>query len=280
MKKSLFIAGLAMVTGLTLNSCGGGKQDAATVEEQATELTEEIKSQAIELFSSVKFEHGILMNDVEVLPEGVRVLPVKYFVPLDWADKAQTLEQKSALLGCYTVDAQFDKIVYGKRNETEARHAVITRLIAEANLAAESLDFESLSNLPNEEYIAAIDNFTLSNFENALENNQADNHVVMALYSLVELTLDQEYVNEQLGEYDQMAMIQDMKSHEEAMRNVAALIELLQPYYESLDSLNEVVEKIKAVLDAEDEAAQDVAYLEYNRYIKNLRGRLNASLDE
>ena len=256
------------------------KKPAANVEEQATVITDSVKMQAIELFKTVKFENDIILQEIEVLPQGIRIVPVKYFLPLEWADKAQTVEQKCAMLGCYTVDAQYDKLVYGSNNSPKERRAVIAKLFAEANVATDASTLDSIAALEREDYIKGVQEFTLKNFEEALENNQADNQVVVLLYSLVETTLDQEYANEQRGEYDQMAMINDMKKGEKAMKSVVELIKLLSPYYESLNTLVPVTEKIQAVLDAQDEGRKDEAYMNYNNYIKELRGKLNASVGE
>ncbi|MCF0192571.1 MAG: hypothetical protein HUK05_03970 [Prevotella sp.] len=279
MKKSLFLVGLAFIAGLTFVSCDN-KKAAADVEEQASVLTDSVKAQVIELFKTVKVENDQILQEIEVLPEGVRVLPVKYFIPLDWTDKAQTLEQKCALLGCYAVDAQFDKLLYDKRNDYDARRVVVTKLVAETNIADEELNLDSLDNLDRETYIKALQDISLKNFESALANDQADNQVTVLLYSLVETTLNAEYANEQRGEYDQLAMIKDLKKSEKAMTSMVQLIEKLSPYYESLKSFLPVTEKIKAVLDAKDEAEKDEAYLAYNNYIKELRGKLNAQVGE
>lgn len=279
MKKTLFIAGFACMTGMTLVGCGGSQKSADNVETQATELTEEIKAEAVELFKSVKLESDIMLPEMEVLPEGVRILPVKYFAPLSMADKAQTLEQKCALLGCYMIDAQYDKLVYGNRNDAEARRATIAKLITEANMSADN-SLDSLADMNREDYIASIQNMTLGNFVKGLESNQADNHVTMLLYALVESTLNQEYLNEQRGEYDQQAMLESLKKGETAMAGMAKLITLLSPYYETLDTLVPVCDKIDAVLEAEGEEEKDLALMAYFGYIKELRGKLNAELED
>lgn len=267
------------MTGMTLVGCGGSQKSADNVETQATELTEEIKAEAVELFKSVKLESDIMLPEMEVLPEGVRILPVKYFAPLSMADKAQTLEQKCALLGCYMIDAQYDKLVYGNRNDAEARRATIAKLITEANMSADN-SLDSLADMNREDYIASIQNMTLGNFVKGLENNQADNHVTMLLYALVESTLNQEYLNEQRGEYDQQAMLESLKKGETAMAGMAKLITLLSPYYETLDTLVPVCDKIDAVLEAEGEEEKDLALMAYFGYIKELRGKLNAELED
>lgn len=280
MKKTLSAVVLAMMAGMAMVSCVDNKKPAANVEAEASTITEEVKAEAVELFKTIRLENGTIMQEYEVLPEGVRAVPVKFFVPMDWADKAQTVSQKCALLGCYSVDAQFDKLVYGSRNNPEARRAVIAKLVAEANIASQPTDIDSLASLDREAYISAIQEVTVRDFESALENNQADNNVTVLIYSVVEATLNREYANEQLGEYDQMAMIKDMKKGEKAMRSAFQLINLLRPYYESLAELDPLAEKIKGVLDAKDEISQDAAYLSYNGYIKQLRGKLNAGLEE
>lgn len=280
MKRTLTLAGIALMAGMAFVGCNSNKKTTADVEVEATELTEEVKSQAIDLFKNVKIETDNIMQEIEVLPDGIRIIPVKYFLPLDWADNAQTLWQKCAMLGCYVVDAQYDKLHYGSRNDADARRAVIAKLFAEANLAAENTDLDSLSSLGNDAYITAVQNLTLNNFEKALESNQADNQLTVLIYSLVESTLNQEFLNEQRGDYDQMTMIEDMKKGEKAMTSVLQLIELMHPYYQSLDAVMPLAEKIKNVLEAEDEMAKDAAYMEYNGYIKQLRGSLNAQLEE
>lgn len=275
MKKFLFSALLAMGAAMTFSSCDGKKAKiAAEAEETATELTDSIKEQAMALFRDIQSERVTMMREIVVTKDEVKMLPVKFFLALDVADKAQTNLQRAQLLGIYMADKQCDEATFSSHNEAKERDAVIAKLAAEANLQVATVD--EVGNMTEEEKQAALNDVTLANIENDLENGNADASLVAASYSIVEATLCKIGVAELMDEYDQQEIFKSLLMHKEMLANVVKLHTLLLPYYESLEEMSDLVERINGVVEATDEASTDVALLKYINYCKETRGKIAA----
>ena len=275
MKKILFSALLAMGVVLTLASCDNKKAKiSAETEETASQVTDQIKEEAMALFRDIQSERVTMMREIVVTRDEVKMLPVKFFLPLELADKAQTNYQRAQLLGIYMADKQCDETTFSSHNEAKERDAVIAKLAAEANLQLSSM--EEMEQMNEEEKQSALNDVTLNSIESNLENGNADAALVAASYSVVEATLCKIGVAELMEEYDQQEIFKSLLMHKDMLANTVKLHTLLLPYYESLSEMNELVERINGVVEAADEASTDVALLQYINYCKETRGKIAA----
>ncbi|MCF0183120.1 MAG: hypothetical protein HUK01_02135 [Bacteroidaceae bacterium] len=273
MKKMFFLA-VAVALSFAFTACNSKKSEPAEAMEVV--LTDSIKSEAIAIFELIKTDQTAMVESVAKLSDEKKSIPAKYFMPLEAADNAQTMEQKCALLGCYVVDCQTEKYVYGN-DCTPLRHTVIARLAVDANLQSKG---ELPEDVTADELNAKIKELSVEDFKTALENNDADNQIVVLTYGIMELTLNNQAVFElENGYIDNVAIAEQYKPAEPIMKNLVKLIELLAPHYESLAPLSALTEKIGAIINAADEDAKVVAIMDYDRTIREMRGKLNVEVN-
>ncbi|MCF0194292.1 MAG: hypothetical protein HUK00_03825 [Bacteroidaceae bacterium] len=274
MKKMFFLA-VAVVLSFAFVACNS-KKNSEPVEEMEEVLTDSIKQEAIAIFELIKTDQTAMVESVAKLSDEKKAIPAKYFMPLEAADNAQTMEQKCALLGCYVIDCQTEKFVYNN-DCTPLRHTVIARLAVEANLQSKG---EMPEEVTADELNAKIKDLSVEDFKAALENNDADNQVVVLAYGIMELTLNNQAIYElENGYIDNVAIAESYKPAEPIMKNLVKLIELLAPHYESLAPLSALTEKIGAVVNAADEDSKVVAIMDYDRTIREMRGKLNVEVN-
>lgn len=275
MKKILFSAVLAMGMATLFTACDSKKVKVAeATEAAATALADSIKDEAMNLFRDIQSERVTMMREIVVTKDEVKMLPVKFFLDLAQAEKAQTNYQRAQLLGIYMADKQCDMNTFSSHNDAKERDAVIAKLAAEANLQLAGVD--SVENMSNEERQEALNEVTLANIEKDLENGNADASLVAASYSVVEATLCKIGVAEMMDEYDQQEIFKNILAHKNVLANTVRLHTLLLPYYESLQEMNTLIERINAVVEANDEAATDLALMQYINYCKETRGKIAA----
>lgn len=269
MKKILLSAMLVIGAAATFTSCGEGKKDAATQQDSLV-ISDSVKAQALELFKSIQSEKTSIMNEIVVTKDGVKEMPVKFFLDTKLADKAQTNYQRSQLLGIYLADKNCNDNSFVGDNDKEARNAAITSLSAalnyKVNLASDSVNVDA----------EQVNSIALADIEAALDNNVADAALVSATYGIIEATLNKIEVAELLNEYDQQVIFKDILKHKGALADIVALYNLLKPYYKSLEEMGELCTKISAITDAADDAAVDAALAEYVKYCGENRAKIAA----
>ncbi|MCQ2243860.1 MAG: hypothetical protein MJZ32_06335 [Bacteroidaceae bacterium] len=272
MKKHLIAALFVLGLGATFTACTDQKK-AQETEQAATELTDSVKEKAKELFKSVHAERMNMLNEVVVTKDGVKTMPVKFFLALDMADKAQTNYEKNQLLGIYLADKETNDFVFVKdANNAKERAAVIAKLVAETN---KKYDVAAVDSLSKEEMISMTDSLTAQSVEEALENNTADEMLINFTYAVIESTLNKIGVAEMVGEYDQQEIFKDILGRKDMLANIVELYNLLKPYYKSLEEMAELAEKIDAVVKA-DEATADEALGNFITFCKEHRGKIAA----
>lgn len=280
MKKILMIVSLAIAL-VAMPACKGGRKKAfVPTKGNVTEIVDSIKNQAMDLFAQVRAEQSKIIRGVKVLPENIRVVPPRFFMPLDAAQNAVTLAQQCALIGVYSVDNQYDKLAYGTKDVSK-RNNVIVKMTTMANLAGDAQDqIDRLGKLSQEEFNAEVDKIAIEKFEQALEDNDADCYLIILLYSIVEAALNQEAVFEARNGYiDDEQIVEDLMPFQSAIVNVIDLVELLKPYYSTLNIIAPIVDKLKAVVKAENDDNRSIAVLNAFNYVKETRGRLNVSVN-
>lgn len=280
MKKFLMIVCLAVAL-VAMPACKGGNKKAfVPTKGNVTEIVDSIKNQAMNLFAQVRSEQSKIIRGVKVLPENIRVVPARFFMPLEAAQNAVTLAQQCALIGVYSVDNQYDKLAYGTKDVSK-RNNVIVKMTTMANLAGDAQDqIDRLGKLSQEEFNAEVDKIAIERFEQALEDNDADCYLIILLYSIVEAALNQEAVFEAKNGYvDDEQIVEDLMPFQSAIVNVIDLVELLKPYYSTLNIVAPMVDKLKAVIKAENSDNKSIAVLNAFNYVKETRGRLNVSVN-
>ena len=274
MKKNLFMI-MALAAVFAFSSCNNQKTTDPG-EEEAVALTDSIKEQALAIFEAVRADQKTLVESVFKLSDDKKAIPAEYFMPLAAADNAQTMEQKCALLGCYVVDGQTERLVYGTASSAE-RNAVIAKLAVEANLQSKG---EVSDDLSAEDMNAKIQEVSVEDFKAALANDDADNQIIVLAYSIMEATLNNQAVYElQNGLIDDIAITEQYAPIMPMLANFVGLVNLLAPHYASLSNLTPVTDKIGAIINAVDEDSKIVAILDYNRTIREMRGKLNVAVN-
>lgn len=280
MKKFLMMVCLAVAL-VAMPACKGGqKKTMLPTKGNVTEIVDSIKIQAMDLFAKIRSEQSNIIRDVKVLPENIRVVPARFFMPLEASQNAVTLAQQCALIGVYSVDNQYDKLAYGTKDVSK-RDNVIAKMTTMANLSGDAQgEIDRLKKLNQEDFNAEVDKIAIERFEQALEDNDADCYLIILLYSIVESALNQEAIFELKNGYvDDEQIVDDLMPFKSVIINVVDLVELLKPYYSTLNIVAPIVDKLKAVIQSDTEENKTIAVLNAFNYVKEMRGKLNVSVN-
>ncbi|MCQ2059047.1 MAG: hypothetical protein MJY71_04350 [Bacteroidaceae bacterium] len=280
MKHISLVAGLAVAL-ILMPACKNGQNKASVpFKGNATEIVDSIKVQAMDLFKAIRAEQSKMIQGATLLPENIRVVPSRFFMPLDASKNAVTLAQQCALIGVYSVDNQYDKLCYGT-TDVKLRNNELVKLSAQANLQGDAQsEVERLNGMSQEDFNAEVDKMAIEKFEQALEDNDADCYLIILLYSVVESALDQEAVFEAKNGYiDDEQIVSDIAPMYPTFSNVIQLVEILKPYYSTLNIIAPMVDKLKAVINADTPENKSIATLNAFDYAKEMRGRLNVSVN-
>ncbi|MCF0203000.1 MAG: hypothetical protein HUK08_06530 [Bacteroidaceae bacterium] len=272
MKKSILCLGALCIAALSFTSCNSAKQKQAA-EEESVKLADSIRDQALVLYDEITAEKTTLMQDVVVLPEGVKVIEPKFFIPIERAEKAQTDTEKSALLGMYATDQAYNENSYGSAIKYDEREAVIKKL-------ATDLNFE----IPSTEEVDSGIHKSISAemLRESLNSPNADKAVMAIVYSAVEATLNRQAIYESVNGYvDNIDLAKHAKKGIPTMQKTAKLISLLSPFYETLSPLQMLVHKLSKVTDAEEDSNEYLdAIIEFDNYVKELRAKITTEVNQ
>ena len=272
MNKQLLAALLILGAAVSFTSCNQNNTQEVD-EENAIVLTDSLKEEAKELLRTVQVERMALMSEIEVTDNGVRLVPVKFFLPLEAADKAQTNYQRAQLIGMYLADKNCDEMTFAAKNNAAERDAVIAKLAAETNSKMDILATDSLKDMTRGQMIEKTNAIALAGIEEALNSDNADEALVTLTYAVIEGTLNKLAVADLLGEYDQQEVFKSILTHKSMLSNIVELHKILSPAYTSLGEMSELVAKIDAVTQA-DETHVDGALLAFITYCKEHRGAI------
>ncbi|MCF0198316.1 MAG: hypothetical protein HUK02_03190 [Bacteroidaceae bacterium] len=272
MNKQLLAALLILGAAVSFTSCNQNKTQEVD-EENAIVLTDSLKEEAKELLRTVQVERMALMSEIEVTDNGVRLVPVKFFLPLEAADKAQTNYQRAQLIGMYLADKNCDEMTFAAKNNAAERDAVIAKLAAETNSKMDILATDSIKDMTRGQMIEKTNAIALAGIEEALNSDNADEALVTLTYAVIEGTLNKLAVADLLGEYDQQEVFKSILTHKSMLSNIVELHKILSPAYTSLGEMSELVAKIDAVTQA-DETRVDGALLAFITYCKEHRGAI------
>lgn len=281
MKKRVLFASIAL-SAITLASCGGSKKaDSTSAEPVAVELqlTDSIKTEVLVLWENVQASSGDFLSKIEPLPAKAKKIGATFYTPLALADKAQTQEQKAALVGCYTADMVYDRFAY--ENEKSDAAPVVAKLCTELNIKDfSSFNWDEAAKMSKEDALKYKADEALKIFKEALESNTADKNIIVMAYTLMESSLNSIALYEaRTGQAaDEVQIVEDMKSSEAFRNHVLELVTMMLPYYPSLEVLAPTVAKMQAIKNATSEEDWMGAILEYFAFVKETRAKLETSL--
>ena len=278
--KKFLLAAVVVCSAALFASCSGNKKAQAQQDnEEAIVIADNVKQQAIQLLKSANYDVVRCLNEIEIVGDEVRIVPVKFFLDVTLAEKAQTAMQKAQLIGCYMADQECDKWVFGKNNSYDERKAAVLKLAADLNMSDNNATYDEIDQMSKEAAATKISEMHANDLTKALENQTADQAVVTLVYTVVETSLCKIGVAElRDDEYDQQIIFKEILDQKKMMGETVQLYNLLAPYYKSLEPMKELIDKAQALVVAEDETDVDVALLSYVNYIKQLRGKIAATL--
>lgn len=279
--KKILLAALVISSAALLTSCSGNKKAQSQQDQAAVAaITDNVKQQAIQLLKSANYDVVRCLNEIEIVGDEVRVLPVKFFLDIKFAEKAQTSIQKAKLIGCYLADQECDKWVFGKNNGYDERKAAVIKLAADLNMSDNQNTYDDIENMTKEEAATKISEMHANDLTKALENETADQAVVTLIYTVVETSICKIGVAELRDEeYDQQVIFREILDQKKMMGETVELYNLLLPYYDNLAPLKDLMAKAQALVEAKDDTDVDAALLSYVKYINELRGQIAAVLN-
>ncbi|MGL5981459.1 MAG: hypothetical protein ACRCZY_11425 [Phocaeicola sp.] len=281
MEKRVIFASVALAA-LTLASCGGNKKADSTSEEpivSEVQLSEKIKTDIVGLWGNVHDSGNTVFGNIQELSEKAKKVGATFYMPLAMADKAQTQEQKAALIGCYVADMNCNRFAYAK--ESKEIMPVITKLCVDLNIKDYSTyNWEEGAKMSKEEALNLKTEESLKVFKEALESNTADKSVMIMVYTLMETSLNSIALYEaRTGKpADEIQIIEDLKATDSFRNDVLDLVTIMLPYYPSLELLAPTINKMKAIKEAKTEEDWMGAVLEYFAFMKETRAKLETSL--
>ncbi|MGL5272447.1 MAG: hypothetical protein ACRC8J_03040 [Phocaeicola sp.] len=282
MKKTLLFASIAFAA-ITFTACGGKtKNTNADTTHVTVEMADSVKADLVKIWDEIQTGSNLVMATVKELPAEAKKLEPTFFAPKSLADKAQTQQQKYALLGLYLTDATFEKTVYSRTDA--ARSAVISKIASEVNAPFLSkINWEEADASKSEEVLKQNSKDIAAAFGEALENNNADKFGVLAIYAIIESSLNTEGLYEIRNGHpaDEIQIAEDARTMSELRNHLLDFITTLTPHYPSLEVFAPLVKKLQAVRDAEikgDDNELFGAIIEYFIFTKEMRVRLVTEL--
>lgn len=272
MKKITF----AIICILTLTACNMRKTS-DPVNNIANELADSIKVQALELFSLLDASRFENLNSLAA-NKNLSIKTMKYFLPAKAIDNAEMIEDKCAVLGCLLTDETTERVITGKPSQW--RMASVSRLAAEMNISFDRDMNETDINKTTSEFASAIHEMTLKDFEKSLESNDADKHILILTYSIMEAVLNNQAANvRKPGLNDTIDVQKDLEVAEPMLANLVSLISLLSPYYESLTYITPLSDKISAILNAENNETKKKSISDFYDFIHKMRTSMDIALN-
>jgi len=239
-------------------------------------ITEDIKKECVGIFENTVNQQSDFIEKVNELKNQLNSPQVKFFMPLNVADRAESKWQKAQVLGFYSIDRIIDKFLFNGVNGNDERELYMEKLAADLNFNAEFINAKDLKDASNrEELLKRINAYKTLLFIKSIENNNADYATVTLAYSLIETTICKiglsKLINEQADQQKIYGVVLEQMG---MMKNFVKLYTTLSPYYESLGPLKPLVEKIQNVTNADEGKDQDKALEEYIYYANEMRDQI------
>ncbi len=278
MKRTFFSGMLLMITVAFLSSCQSRQpKDQLKTDEPKTELqlSEELRNELIALFDEYN-QNKDNYSPVKSWEDKERTLNPVYFLPLNLAEKAQTLEQKSFLLGAYLQNELDSRFYCGVADEE--RQKVIGKLAAELNLS-EFMDIDKATEKTWQKLIETNAQSELTEFKTALGNGTADKFIQLALGAYTEKAYGRIIWAGSVGAGFRYQSAPGVTDRFIRMNEILiSLIEKLLPFYPALKSTELLISDVRLLQKSVNSENEQTAYEGFSKAIKEKRAALIAGL--
>jgi len=266
-----------MMIGFFAACQGRQPKDQAKNDEPKTELqlSDELRSELIALLE----EYNQNKNNYSPLKsweDKERPLNPAYYLPLNLAEKAQTLDQKFFLLGAYLQNELDSRFFTGI--DDEERLKVIAKLAVEVNLT-EFINIDKAAEKTWEKLVATDNQSGLTDFKTALGNGTADKFIQLALGAYTEKAYGRIIWAGSVGagfRYQSAPGITDRFIRRNDI--LISLIEKLLPFYPALRSTEPLVSNIRLLQKSVNTENEEAAYATFSKTIKEQRAAFIAGL--
>lgn len=280
MKSTKFLIPVVLFgSAIMFGSCSGSAKKEAEKEAKkqvqtvkAVVIAEELKKECVEIYNQTASEQNKFIENLAEMKSELADVPVKFFMPLNVAGRAQTLWQKAQVLGFYNVDRNVDKFLFGGNNGNAEREASMLSLATDLNLSTDFINGDELNSDNRAETLQKINDFNTQMFAKALDNDNAQFATVSMAYSIIESTICKIGLAKLWDdEVDQQKIFNVVIEQMEMLRNFTKLYTTLKPYYDSLSPLEPLVQKIQKVANADKGTELDNALYDYISYANEMR---------
>lgn len=278
MKKFFFPFACIALIALICSACQGKKdKEPVMIEDIKAEvqITRELKDELIKTFEQYQqYEAGFFKMMQEGRDEKL-VQTDNIYLPLSYAEKAQTLDQKYFLMGMYMNDILGER--YFNRINDEERAKIVAKLAVETNMPAlASTNWEQVMKVTWDELQSEKAANLLADFKTALDNGSADKFIQIATGAYIEAKYSQNVVREMIGE---LANSQPPAwvVHANVEKCIVELVDKMLPFYPTLKATLPLVSDMR---DLHREMTDEEMKVAYSHYIDNIKERRAAFLAE
>jgi len=279
MKKCVLPLMWFAVIALVLSACHNKKanEQAKTEDVQSEiQIPQELKDKVIRIYEEYQqYEFSFFKTFEEGRNEGM-TLTVEPSVPLTFAEKARTMDQKCFLIGMYVDDIVGHRYFRGIIDEDKAK--VVTQLAIETNLPTlASTDWDQLMKETWDELHGKKAENQLADFKIALDNGTADKFIQKALGAYIQGKYCQRIVREAMGELGK-AEPPEWEVQSNVEKCIIELVDNLLPFYPSLETTLPLINDMRALHKEMTDEEMEIAYSEYIDKIFEYRAAFFAEL--
>ena len=265
------ILGISIVIVLILTSCSS-KRVNDKVAEQAVALEDSVANLVLELAKSAELSY----TEMQIKVEGADydAAPDSMFVLHEYANKAQTDNQKIKLVGMYLSDAYVKSSVYHYIDS--ATYDLGTTLLIDVNMPFKMPIFvPGMTTAERKEaHEKAIHETVVKNIEYGT--------IAQRIKLLTYLSLEFEYLADRLlgisdGNYEGTTFVEDLKTSRKAL---IELYDIFAPRSTALAEIEPIILKIKATIVAEENNSKEVLDASFRDLHNTCLEKRQALLDE
>ncbi|MEN6453652.1 MAG: hypothetical protein ABFD10_05285 [Prolixibacteraceae bacterium] len=278
MKQTFFSAMLLIIIIAFFVACQGRQpKDQQKTDEPKTELqlSEELRGELIAMLEEYNTNKDNY-SPIKSWEDQERILNPVYSLPLDLAEKAQTLEQKSFLLGSYLQNELDSRFFCGI--DDEERQKVIGKLAVEVNLS-EFMDIGKATEKTWQKLIETNAQSELTEFKTALGNGTADKFIQIILGAYTEKAYGRIIWAGSVGAGFRYQSAPGVTDRFIRMNEILiGLIEKLLPFYPALKSTEPLISDIRLLQKSVNTESEQAAYETFSKSIKEKRAAFIAGL--
>jgi hypothetical protein len=279
MKRIIVLLMSFIVISLAINACQGkkGKEQVKT-EDLTTEvqITQELKNELIKKFEEYQQVDSAFFKSMKEKKHEKRPLPDEVELPLNYAEKAQTLDQKYFLMGMYLQEVMGNRYFNGINDEERAK--AVAKLALETNLSSmANMDWNQAMKKNWDELHKTKAETMLADFKTALDNKSADKFIQIILGVYVEskyLQYLSRKANKELDKNEPSIWL----THTKLELCIVELVDKMMPYYPSLNAVLPLISDIKAMQVAATGKGVEDSYAQFISGIQKRRAAFLAEL--